>query len=166
MGRTKVTVTAHEEALAISERESIKDWAVVNRLSAVIAYASHKAEDVGHVFGVTSETVIRWASRFHEFGVDGLRDKAKGHRGKKLSGVNAETVRSWIQTGKNAEGKRVHWTLKRLCLEIKERLNIEIGHSALAETLAEMRLVIKRPRPMHYNHDPEKAEEFKKKRPK
>ena len=163
MARTKVSKTAYEESLAISEREVIKDWSVVNRLSAVIAYASNKAEDVAHVFGVTAETVIRWASRFHESGVDGLRDKTKGHRGKKLSSSNREIIRTWIQSGKNAKGKRVHWTLKRLCLDIKEHFNVEIGHSALAETLAEMKLVMKRPRPMHYSHDPQKAEEFKKK---
>lgn len=91
MPRTKVSMTAYEESLAISERKVIKDWSVVNRPSAIIAYASNKAEDVAHVFGVTAETVIRWASRFHESGLDGLRDKTKGHREKSYRAVTEKS---------------------------------------------------------------------------
>ena len=80
MARTKGSITAEEEALAIAERESIKDWATVNRLPAVIAYASNKAKDIAHVFGVMRETVIRWTVHFHRDEVDGLREKRKGHR--------------------------------------------------------------------------------------
>ena len=61
---------------------------------AVIAYAFNKAEDIAHMLGVTAETAIRWASRFHESGVDGLRDKLKGHREQKLPNSNREIIRA------------------------------------------------------------------------
>ena len=163
MGRKKVSITETEKMLAIAERETISAWAIVQRLSAVIAYASHKAEDVAQIFDVSTETIIRWAAKFKKQGVDGLRDKAKGHRLQKLTGTNAETVRKWILTRKDASGHSVKWTLKRLCIEIKKQFDIDIGHSAMAETLAKMNLTVKRPRPMHYKYSPEKAEEFKKK---
>jgi len=129
----------------------------------VIAYASHSAKEVGEIFGVTPVSVINWAHAFHESGVDGLRDGSKGHRRKKLSGSNAETVKTWVLSSKDSSGKRVHWTLKRLCIEIREQLGIEVAYSTLSESLAGMGIVIKRPRPMHYHYDPEKAENFKKK---
>jgi len=155
--------TEQDAEQAALERETLKDWRIVNRLSAVIAYAAHPAKEVAKIFNVTTVTVINWAHAFHTKGVNGLRDAGKGHRARKLSGKNAETVRDWIVTSKNAKGKRVHWTLKRLCIEIKSELGIDIACSSLSETLAEMKLVIKRPRPMNYKYDPQKADDFKKK---
>ena len=155
MARPKISITTKEAAQAVAERETLKDWALVNRLSAVIAYASNSAKDVALIFGVTTVSVIQWARKFHEYGVDGLREGGKGHRKRKLSGENAEVVRKWILSRKDLTGKRVHWTLKRLCIEIKEHLGVEIACSTLSDTLAEMKLVIKRPRPMHYLHDPQ-----------
>jgi transposase len=163
MSRPKFLITEKEASQAIVEREAIKDWALVERLSAVIAYASHSAREVAQIFGVTAVSVIYWAHAFRKHGVDGLRDGAKGHRKRKLTGANAETVRQWILSSKDIKGKRVHWTLKRLCLEIKEHLGLELACSTLSDTLGEMNLVIKRPRPMHYHYDQKKAEEFKKK---
>lgn len=164
MARPKTTVTEAEKELAIAERESIKDWATVLRLSAIIAYAENSAEDVGRLFGVARETVAHWSSLFHRYGVAGIQNKAKGHRPRKLSPDQREILRTWILSGRNSEGKRVHWNLKRLCLAIKEQMEINIAYGTLSETLSDMRLVIKRPRPMHYHHDPGKVEEFKKKR--
>lgn len=163
MSRPKTTIMKTEKELATAERESIKDWATVFRLSAIIAYAENSADEVGKMFGVARETVARWSSLFHRFGVAGIQNKQKGHRPRKLSPKQREILRGWILSGKDAAGKRVHWTLKRLCLAVKEQMDIDIAYGTLSETLSSMRLVIKRPRPMHYHHDPAKADEFKKK---
>lgn len=57
----------------------------------------------------------------------------------------------------------MHWTLQRLSLEIKQIYELDISVAALGVTLKKMGIVLKRPRPMHYNSSPEKREEFKKK---
>jgi len=164
MGRNKTSIGERELALAIAEREALREWKTVFKLSAIVAYAKHTAESVAPIFGVTTETVIRWAALFKKSGVEGLRDKAKGHKLRRLNGKAAEQVRQWILSGRDAEGKLVHWTLKRLCQESGKVLGVDIGHTAMAESLHSMGLSVKRPRPAHYKSDPIAAAEFKKKR--
>ena len=163
MGRNKTMIGEAELALAIAERESLSDWKLVHKLTAVIAYAGHTADEVGKMMGATTETVIRWASAFKRHGVEGLRDRMKGHRPRCLDEAAERTVRDWVVSGHDADGRRVHWTLKRLCLEVDQRLALAIGHSAMAESLHRMGLALKRPRPSHYQADAAQAEVFKKK---
>lgn len=163
MARPKKLLTEQDIAQleAITRGDSVA--AVGYRLAAVRAYVGHSAEEVGRFFKVRTETVIRWASKFHAHGIDGLSNKATGHRGMKLTGSNAETVRGWLSHDCDAKGNAVHWTLKRLSLEIKNNLGIDISVAALASTLKKMKTTLKRPRPMHDNSSPKQREEFKKK---
>jgi transposase len=115
-------IGAAELALATAERESISDWKLVHKLTAIIAYTGHTAHEVGEMMGTTTETVIRWASAFKRHGVDGLRDRMKGHRPRRLDEAAELVIREWVASGRDADGRRVHWTLKRLCLEVDRRL--------------------------------------------
>ena len=137
--------------------------AVGYRLAAVRTYVNHSAAEVASFFGVTTETVIRWVSKYHEHGVAGLCNQSRGHRIMKLTGENADAVRHWLNNDCNSKGEYVHWTLQRLSLEIKQIYERDISVAALGVTLKKMGIVLKRPRPMHYNSSPEKREEFKKK---
>ena len=67
-------------------------------------------------------------------------------------------MKSWIVSSRDSEGKLVHWTLKKLCLETKAVFGVDIGHSAMAEHLHRLNLAMKRPRPSNYKFDPEKEE--------
>lgn len=165
MGRTKQLIGERELAMALAERASLTDWKLVHKLTAVIAYADHTASMVGEMLGVSTETVIRWASAYRRTGLDGLRDRDKGHRHRLLAPASEQVVHAWVVAGHDAEGKRVHWTIKRLCLEAHRRLGVAIGHSAMAESLHRMGLALRRPRPSHYQADPARAEAFKKKPP-
>jgi len=162
MGRNKASIGELELAQAVAERESISDWKTVFKLTAIIAYAKHTAETVAGIFDVTPETVIRWAAAFKRRGVEGLRDKEKGHRPRRLNCKESEILKGWILSSRDSEGKLVHWTLKKLCLESMKVFGVEIGHSAMAEHLRRLEIVVKRPRPASYKFDQEKAEEFKK----
>lgn len=133
------------------------------RLAAVRAYVNHSAAEVASFFGIRAETVIRWASKYHAHGIAGLENRNRGHRRMKLNEKNADSVRRWLDNDCNSKGEYVHWTLRRLSLEIKQVFGQEISVSALDSTLKKMGIVLKRPRPMHYNSSPEKREEFKKK---
>ncbi len=164
MGRNKASIGERELSLALAERESLREWKTVFKLSAIVAYAKHTAETVAPIFGVTTETVIRWAASFKKHGVDGLKDKAKGHKPRRLKGKDLEQLRQWVLSGRDAEGRLVHWTLKRLCHESARVLGVDIGRTAMAECLHGLGLAVKRPRPAHYKSDPVVAEEFKKRR--
>ncbi len=83
----------------------------------------------------------------------------------KLTGEKADAVRYWLNNDCNSKGEYVHWTLKRLSLELKLVYDLDISVAALGATLKKMKIALKRPRPMHYNSSPVKQEEFKKNLP-
>lgn len=163
MARPKKTITPENIAAAEAELNAIKDGTLCKRLLAIIAYAENTAEQVAKIFHVTPVSVINWASVFSKKGVYALSDAPKGHRHRKLSGQTLETVKKWIIESKDADNKRVHWTLKRVKSELERIYGIKMSIAAISNTFAVEGIVLKRPRPMHYNRDPQKAEDFKKK---
>lgn len=83
--------------------------AVGYRLAAVRTYVNHSAAEVASFFGITTETVIRWVSKYHEHGVAGLCNQSRGHRIMKLTGENADAVRHWLNNECNSKGEYVHF---------------------------------------------------------
>jgi transposase len=63
------------------------------RLRAVAACVDQPMETVSAVFGVHSRTLRTWARRYHGSGVDGLRDRPKGHNPAKLDEVEETLYR-------------------------------------------------------------------------
>ena len=137
--------------------------AVGYRLAAVRAYIKRSANEVASFFGTKPETVIRWASNFHRYGIQGLENKNRGHRRMKLTAEIQDEVRKWLEDDTDRAGHPVHWTLRRLCLEIKSVFSVEISIAAMGSTLKKIGMAQKRPRPIHYNSSKEVREEFKKK---
>ncbi len=163
MARPKKLLTESDIATLNAITKGDSAAALGYRLAAVRAYVSHSANEVASFFLTQPETVIRWASRYHSFGTEGLANKGRGHRRMKLSQSAQDTIREWLENDVDSNGNHVHWTLKRMAIEITDVLNVEISVAALGATLKKMGMAIKRPRPMHYNSSPELREEFKKK---
>ena len=163
MARPKKLLTESDIQCLRSITRGDTTAAVGYRLAAVCTYVNHSAAEVASFFGITAETVIRWASKYHAHGIAGLGNRNRGHRPMKLNGENADTVRYWLNNDCNSKGEYVHWTLRRLSLEINQVFGLDISVAALGATLKKMGIVLKRPRPMHYNSSPEKRKEFKKK---
>lgn len=163
MARPKKMLTDEDIKKLQSITRGDNTAAVGYRLAAVRAYTVHSAEEVASFFGTKPETVIRWASKFHLRGVQGLENKKRGHRRMKLTKEMQETIREWLNNDVDRTGQPVHWTLKRLCLEMKNLFSVDISIAAMDCTLKKMGMVQKRPRPMHYKSSSEACEEFKKK---
>jgi len=121
-------------------------------------------EQVAKIFQVTVRTVSRWVDRFKENGIDGLRDKAKGHFRSKLSQENLNEIENWILSGKSAAGQSIYWTLGRLQNEVETTFEITISTTALWNYLEKMNLVLRKPRPEHFSADKQLQSEFKKNR--
>ncbi len=163
MARPKKLLTAEdiEKLKTITKGDSTA--AVGYRLAAVRAYVRHSAEEVAAFFDTEPETIIRWASKFHSNGLEGLEAKRRGHRRMRLGTDVQNAVRNWLEADADHAGHPVHWTLRRLCLEVRAVFSIGISVAAMGSTLKKMGMALKRPRPMHYNSSAEAREEFKKK---
>jgi len=146
-----------EEALS-----SIADSRLVVKLMAIKGYATHEAKDIASIFCTEPRTIYRWVSEFSLHGIDGLRDRPKGHRQALLSEEGKQEIAKWLDSSKTPDGKDINWTLETLCRYIRNVLNIEIKKSALSNTLKKMHYAIRKPRPSHAKGSEEERADFKK----
>ena len=64
--------------------EQISDHQLCVRLQAIISSGTHPIRLVAEITGVNPTTLWRWTKRFKAGGVEGLRDRPKGHNPSKL----------------------------------------------------------------------------------
>lgn len=162
MARPKVNVDPETVAQAEEELRNIKDSKLSIQLKAIIATADHKVEDVAEILKVSARSIFRWIARFKKEGVNGLRDRPKGHMRSKLTEDHKQQIEQWMVRGENIRGEAVHWTLKKLRIEIEKEFALRIGTTPLWKHLAKMELGLRRPRPAHAKADKEAQEAFKK----
>jgi transposase len=162
MGRPKLLLTNDLVQLVNSDLKEIKDSDVVVKLLAIKAAFDHKESEVATIFNVSRSTLLRWISNYKEYGIEGCKNKSRGHNPSKLNDEEKIKIKQWILTSKDRQGKQVHWTLQRLIKEILLVFNKEITKTPLWLTLLSMNLSLKKPRPQHRNSDIKKREEFKK----
>jgi transposase len=162
MGRPKVLVNEAVFVQAKAALQEIPESKLAIQLKAIMATGTRTIEEVSDVMCYGPRTIARWIHNFTTNGIEGLRDKAKGHLPAKLDTAAKAQVEKWIRSGKNSRGETTHWTLKKLRSELKHELGIIIGTTALWNHLQHQQLVLKRPRPTHAKGSPIAREEFKK----
>jgi transposase len=154
-----------DEDLAIQAKaamEKLQDHKLCNRLQAIASCANQPVNTVAAVMGVSRHTIWRWAERFRSQGIDGLRDKPKGHNPAKLDEHKRQQIAQWLGTGTNHEGKGVHWTLELLSCEVERIFKIKVSIASLWVMVHSLGFRQKVPRPSHAKADAEEQERFKK----
>lgn len=164
MARPKSKIDPKTLENAESELKNLKHSKLSIQLKAIIASFDNTVGEVAKIFQVTERTVFRWVDRFTENGIDGLRDKPKGHFSAKLSQEHLNEIENWILSGKSAAGQSICWTLGRLQNEVETTFEISISTTALWNYLEKMNLVLRKPRPEHASADKQLQSEFKKNR--
>ena len=162
MGRKKSLLNSDLIQLVESDLSEIKDSDMVIKLKAIKASYNHKDSDVATIFDIARSSLERWISNYKKFGIEGLKNKSRGHNPSKLNEEEKNKLKEWILSGKDNNGIQVHWTLKKLIKEISTVFNKEISKTPLWLTLTSLHLSVKKPRPKHYKSDEEKQTEFKK----
>jgi transposase len=162
MGRKKSLINSEIVELIDSDLADIKDSSTVIKLKALKAAYLHNEAEVASIFNVSRSTIERWLSNYKKYGIEGLRQKSRGHNPSKLSSEEKELIKQWIVNQTDSNGHPVHWTLKRLIQEILLVFNIKITKTPLWLMLHSMNLTVKTPRPRHYKTDQTKQSEFKK----
>jgi len=162
MGRRKTLLDISYQEVIASDLKSILDYDTVIKLKAIQATLTHKESEVAEIFGLARSTLLQWISNYKKNGVDGIRNKSRGHNPSKLSEREKEKINEWIISCKDSTGKPVHWTLKRLIREIQLVFGKEITKTPLWITLIKMNLTLKKPRPKHHKSNVEQQADFKK----
>lgn len=133
----KTTLRKAEEVL-----KTIPGNKTAIQLKAILVCEHYPVKQVAEIFGVSTRTVSRWIDKFSLYGIDGLKDKPKGHMKAKLSGKHKEIIKKWIESGIDSRGKRNRWTLQQLKIKVENELKIEISTTALWNHLKKMNLSI------------------------
>ncbi len=162
MARPKKSLSKERLMQAEKDFHTLKDGALATRLKAIIAYADHSAEDIATILNVSPRSIFRWIKTYTLHGLEGLRDQPKGHYPSKFTARQKDAIITWITSGKDATGKQVHWTVKKLQHAIQDTYGIAISQPGLWKNLRKWNLVLKKPRPVHENTDSATQEAFKK----
>jgi transposase len=163
MARPKTKLDARLLKKAEDALDEHPDGKGIMRLYAIIATAELPGESVADFMHVTRPTLYDWINRFAKDGIDGLRDRPKGHYASKLSDEQMEIIGQWIETRRNSKGRIVHWTLGKLQQEIKAQFEISVSQPAIWNHLQKCDYTLRVPRPRHHKGDEKEQEKFKKK---
>jgi transposase len=143
--------------------KNLPDSKVQFRLLAIVKTAEKGFKAVADFFEVHTNTLSRWVTQFEKSGLEGLKEKPKGHRPAKLSDQQLQILCQWIETEQNARGEWVHWTLEKLRYAIQDQWDISIAVGPLWRQLKLKGYSHKSVRPKHTNQpDEAEVEAFKK----
>ncbi|WP_373051991.1 winged helix-turn-helix domain-containing protein, partial [Thioalkalivibrio sp.] len=128
--------------------------AIVNRQEPV-----HEA---ARIFNVPQRTVFDWLAWFRAEGWEGLNEKKRSGRPRKLSGAQTKWVYDCITLGQPQQFNFEFclWTLKMLHDLIRSRLKVELSTSSLSRLLRKLGLSAQRPVYQTYRKDPARVTEY------
>lgn len=147
---------------ARQDMRGFKDSKIYIRLLSIVRASNTSIKDIADFLGVRRETVSRWISNYSKYGIDGLKDRPRGHFRSKLDTEHKIQICEWIELQRDSEGREVHWTIEKLRAEIMRVFGISISYMPFWKHLRAMGFAQKVPRPCHIKADKEAQNEFKK----
>ena len=112
-------------------------------IAALIMGIDH--DSVAELFGAGRRTLRRWILAFNEQGIDGLLDKKRSGRPRKISGDQVDKCLSVLDQPEMAG--QVHWTGVKFHGYLRNDLDIEVGYSTVIRFLHEQDYRLKVPQP-------------------
>jgi transposase len=113
---------------------------------------------VTKLFNVSERTLCGWISRFNKSGIDGLIDKARAGRPRKISKADSPSLRKLIEDPEQA--KIAHWTAKKFHGYLRDELGREVGYRTVVRWLHEEGFRLKVPQPWPDRQDESLRESF------
>jgi transposase len=124
------------------------------RMTAIAALLQgHKPEMVASIFFVERRTLQRWVARFNEAGIDGLINKPRAGRPRKISPEQSLQYERLIENPDKAN--ETHWTARKFHGYLRQELNQEIGYRSVVRWLSEKGFRLKVPQPWPDRQDEE-----------
>lgn len=108
---------------------------------------------VADLFMKTARTIDTWVGLFNEAGIDGLIDKPRAGRPRKITPAQSEHYQELIEKPEMAG--QVHWTGKKFHGYIRDQFEHEVGYRTVMRWLHEsgFRLKVPQPWPDRQNED-------------
>lgn len=107
---------------------------------------------------VHPRSLQRWVSAFNRQGIDGLIERARGGRPRKISTEKAPAVIDLLRHPEQAG--HTHWTGRKLHGYLRETLDLEVGYSTLMRFFHEQGFRLKVPQPWPDRQDDQAREAF------
>jgi len=162
MARPKEIIDSRLAAKAAKRLKKLENHRIYLRLLVISKAGDRPITELAQFSGVSRSTIARWIRRFSEHGVEGLRDRPKGHNPSKLNDEHRRQIAHWFTHCTNAQGEPVNWTLEKLRLAIQKEFGISISLMPLWRQVRRMDFRQKVPRPIHAKADRKAQEAFKK----
>jgi transposase len=108
--------------------------------------------------GVDVRTLQRWVGAFNKQGIDGLIERPRSGRPRKIAKDKAPQVVDLVEHPEKAG--HAHWTGRKLHGHLRREFDLEIGYSTLMRFLREQRFRLKVPQPWPDRQDPQLREAF------
>jgi|WetSurMetagenome_2_1015567.scaffolds.fasta_scaffold265587_1 putative transposase len=165
MGRNKESSHVDERIVLLAEKdlEFLPDGAVAMRLLAIISAGRGLGlDEIATFLRTTRQSVAKWIRKYKNDGLQGIRDRPKGHRKKRLSRTQEEQIQGWLDQSQSPAGEPYHWTVDKIKIAIEEQFGVEYSRSRVGYLIQEWGFKPKVPRPKHTQSDKTAQEAFKK----
>jgi len=100
---------------------------------------------VARLYNVDERTMQRWVSAYNRQGIDGLIEKARSGRPRKITKGKAAEIVDLVKHPEKAG--QVHWTGRKIHGHLRRELELEVGYSTVMRFLKEQRFRLKVPQP-------------------
>lgn len=141
-----------------------RDNRQIRRLLALAAvYDGMSRAAAAQVGGMDRQTLRDWAHRFNAEGPEGLRDRPRAGRQRRLSEAQMAELAEIVETGPDpAVDGVVRWRRVDLKRKIEERFGVVYSERAVSDLLARLAFAHISGRPQHPKQDAGVIEAFKK----
>lgn len=135
--------TMAELEVAIKAAPSRASHRRMQALKALLMGGAH--EFVAELYSVTRQTLVIWIKAFNAQGIDGLTEKPKSGRNRKIPSDQADRLVDLLRHPSQAE--IAHWTAKKFHGHLRDELQIEVGYSTVVRWIHEQNFKLKVPQP-------------------
>lgn len=133
-----------------------------NRIQGILAlFLGNGRPVVADIFGVSQNTLLRWIQNFNACGIDGLLDKGRPGRSRKISPQLAERCVQVLEKPEDADV--AHWTGVKFHGWLRDELDVEIGYSTVVRFLHEQNFTWTVPQPWPDRQDEDLRAEYREK---
>jgi transposase len=116
------------------------------------------------VLATSSHTIQRWQKRFHDKGIDGIRNAPKPGRRSRFASLIVAVVIDWVKfkTPRDYGFVRSRWSCEAVAILVDERFHVKVGRETVRQWLHQNDLVYRRPRPVLALRDPQRSQKIRK----
>ena len=113
----------------------------------------YRPSEVALMHGVSRQSMVNWINRFNARGIDGLIERARPGRPRKIPPEHTERLRQVVAQPSLAG--QVHWTARKFHGYLREQLDTELSYSTALRWLHENDFALKVPQPWPDRQDEE-----------